>query len=125
MEAIRAAKKGVYSAKKLAEVPPELVARYFEREGDAFILDQSIRDEVDFVQGDIFAQHFDKAFDFVSCRNLMIYLKREQQDQLIHHLHQQMNSGAGFVIGLTESLSPAGLKLFSTLDHFHRIFKRR
>lgn len=124
-EAIRAAKKGVYSAKKLAEVPPELVARYFERDRDAFILDQSIRDEVDFVQGDIFAQHFDKAFDFVSCRNLMIYLKREQQDQLIHHLHQQMNSGAGFVIGLTESLSPTGLKLFSTLDHFHRIFKRR
>lgn len=124
-EAIRVAEKGIYSAKKLAEVPPELVARYFKQNGDAFILDQSIRDEVDFVQGDIFAQHFDKAFDFVSCRNLMIYLKREQQDQLIHHLHQQMNSEAGFVIGLTESLSPAGLKLFSTLDHFHRIFKRR
>ena len=124
-DAIRIAEKGEYSAKKLSEMPSELVERYFVSHGDCFVLDKSIREEVRFIQGDIFAQNFDEAFDFVSCRNLMIYLKREEQDRLINHLYQQMNAGAGFVIGMTESLSPDGLKLFSTQDYYHRIFKRR
>ncbi len=124
-DAIRSAEKGVYPAKKLAEMPPELIRRYFEVSGDNVTVKRIIRDQVQFIQGDIFAQHFDKPFDFVSCRNLMIYLKREQQDQLISQFHQQMQPVSGLVVGLTESLSLMGQKLFTTTDYYHRIYRRR
>lgn len=124
-DAIRVAERGVYGSKKLSEMPEELISRYFDPAGSEFSIKPAIKERVTFIQGDIFAQDFDPIFDFVSCRNLMIYLKREQQDQLISHLHRQMKEKSGLVIGLTESLSPEGQKLFSTVDYYFRIYQRR
>lgn len=124
-EAIHAAEKGIYHPRKLTELPEDLLERYFEPAGDDYRIRETLKDKIHFIQGDIFTQHFDHRFDLVSCRNLMIYLKREQQDQLIDHLYYHMQDHSVLVIGMTESLSPAGQKLFSTTDYFHRIFERR
>lgn len=124
-EAIRNAKKGKYSSSRLTEMPAELIPHYFQQSAGAYTINPEVKETVHFIQGDIFKQSFDDPFDFISCRNLMIYLKRELQDQLINQFYQQMSPGAALVIGLTESLSPLGLRLFSTEDYYHRIFRRR
>lgn len=124
-EALHIAEKGRYPAKKVTELPGEMLNRYFDRLGDEYQVKNLLKEKVRFIQGDIFTKYSDHLFDLVSCRNLMIYLKREQQDELVAHLHEQMKANSTLVIGLTESLSPVGQQLFSTTDYFHRIFRRR
>jgi chemotaxis protein methyltransferase CheR len=59
---------------------------------------------------------FDKPFDLISCRNVMIYFDRNTQEKLIKRFYQQLKPGGVLFIGHSESV-PASLDLFHHLGH--------
>jgi two-component system, chemotaxis family, CheB/CheR fusion protein len=78
----------------------------------------------------LFAQHnllrdppFSK-LDLVSCRNLLIYLNREMQEQVLQILHFALRPDGYLFLGSSESAEnvPA---LFLALDKKRRIYRRR
>ena len=60
--------------------------------------------------------------DLISCRNLLIYLDRESQEQVCSTLHYALNPGGFLVLGQSEiAESPPGL--FRTIDRDFRIYQ--
>jgi chemotaxis protein methyltransferase CheR/two-component system CheB/CheR fusion protein len=102
-----------------------VLARYFEPRGEYFAIKPEIRACVNFEQRNIFSGSSPDRLDLVSCRNLLIYLKSHLQDQLIRKFHQALCPQGLLFIGPSESLSLVGSTLFTPIDHYHRLFRRR
>jgi two-component system, chemotaxis family, CheB/CheR fusion protein len=60
--------------------------------------------------------------DLVSCRNMMIYLTREVQEQILALFHFALHPGGYLFLGNSESADSAP-NLFAPLDKKHRLFK--
>ena len=48
---------------------------------------------------------YKKPFDFISCRNVMIYFDTETKNQLIERLYDALKPGGYFFIGHAENVS--------------------
>ena len=62
--------------------------------------------------------------DLISCRNLLIYLDKELQDQLMPVFHYALRPGGYLFLGSSETLTQHA-DLFNPIDQKHRIFQRR
>ena len=71
---------------------------------NTYLLDKKIKDRVEhrvFNLQDKFMGM--RRMDLVLCRNVMIYFSQEFKDQLMRRLAVNMNPGAYFILGATES----------------------
>lgn len=124
-EALQIAQDGIYSAKAFKEMSVALRERYFVPKGADFEVCPALRTSVRFERRDILTGAPTAELDLVSCRNLLIYMKSALQDQLIKSFHQALTPKGLLFIGQSESLSFVGNSLFSPIDHYHRLFRRR
>ncbi|MDQ3013895.1 MAG: PAS domain S-box protein, partial [Acidobacteriota bacterium] len=60
--------------------------------------------------------------DFISCRNLLIYLNREVQGDVLELLHFALRPGGMLFLGNSES-ADAAPNLFQAIDKKHRIYR--
>lgn len=123
-QALQQAEQAQYSDLSLNNIPPKLRTQYVEPRPDGGQLSPDICRMVQFKHADLLTSRLPEQYDFISCRNLMIYLKKEQQDALISRLHQALKPEGDLLIGLTESLSPETQPLFRSLHHYYRLFQR-
>jgi chemotaxis protein methyltransferase CheR/two-component system CheB/CheR fusion protein len=124
-EALQIARNGLYSAKAFKEMSAALRDRYFVPRGADFEVSPELRAGVRFERRDVLTGAPGADLDLVSCRNLLIYMKSPLQDQLIKSFHQALSPKGLLFIGQSESLSFIGNSLFSPIDHYHRLFRRR
>ena len=61
-------------------------------------------------------------FDIIICRNVMIYFKKEIQEQLQLNFHQSLNKGGFFVIGKAEPLLGAASNRFKPYNARERLY---
>ena len=64
-------------------------------------------------------------FDLVSCRNLLIYMKRELHRQLLSVVHGALAADGLLFLGFSEGLSREEAARFTTVDAKHRLYRRR
>jgi chemotaxis protein methyltransferase WspC len=79
--------------------------RHFKPAGDAFAIKQSIRDCVNFRQANLLSDSFtlDHArYDFIFCRNLLIYFDRVTQQQAFQKLESLLAPGGTLFVGPAE-----------------------
>jgi chemotaxis methyl-accepting protein methylase len=124
-EALAISQEGVYRQTAFKEMPLALRSRYFIPKGQHFQVHQDVLDCIQYEQRDVLAGPPGTNLDLVSCRNLLIYMKSELQDKLIKSFHYALQPKGLLFIGQAESLSFVGNALFSTLDPYHRLFRRR
>jgi chemotaxis protein methyltransferase CheR/two-component system CheB/CheR fusion protein len=124
-EALAVARAGLYRHTALAEMDPALLARHFRPRGQHHEVAPSLRALVRFEQRDVLAGAPVTPLDLVSCRNLLIYMKGPLQDRLIECCHHALRPRGLLFIGPSESLGAAGDALFSPVDYYHRVFRRR
>ena len=124
-EALQTAQDGVYSSKAFKEMSVAQRERYFVSKGAAFEVRPELRACARFERRDVLTGVPTVELDLVSCRNLLIYMKSPLQDQLIKSFHQSLRAQGLLFIGQSESLSFVGNSLFSPIDHYHRLFRRR
>ena len=80
--------------------------RYFKREGDAYRIRQSVRDCVDFRQANLLGENFSLSsarYDYIFCRNLLIYFDRATQRQAFARLDAMLVSGGTLFVGPAEA----------------------
>jgi len=122
-DAISRARAGVYPPGITADVPEARLKRFFVPEGAGYRVSNDIREMVIFAeQNVIFDPPFTK-IDFLSCRNLLIYLEPGLQDKLLLLFHYSLNPGGFLLLGSSESVGAASA-LFSPLSGKHRIYRR-
>lgn len=127
-EALKTAQAGIYRPAAFKEMDEQLLARHFQRHGDGWAVHPELRECVCFERRDVLSGPpggNTQAFDLVSCRNLLIYMKTALQDQLVTGFHQALRVQGLLFIGQSESLSFVGNSLFAPVNHYHRLFRKR
>lgn len=124
-EALAMCREGIYRQTAFKEMEGALRDKYFLPRGQHFELKPGIKACVRFEQRDVLSGTPPANLDLVSCRNLLIYMKSDLQDQLVRCFHQALRPRGLLFIGQSESLSFVGRSLFMPIDHYHRLFERR
>ncbi len=119
--ALATAREGRYPKAIEADVSPDRLKRFFIDEGEHYRVRKEVRDLV------LFARHSalkDPPFihlDLVSCRNLLIYLERDLQRQLLALFHYSLKPGGYLFLGSAESVDTKP-ELFTPCDREARVF---
>jgi two-component system CheB/CheR fusion protein len=120
--ALTLAREGLYPAAIEADVSEERLRRFFVREGDHYRVRRELRDIVLFASHSVLKDPPFSRIDLVSCRNLLIYLDRELQQQVASTFHYALNPGGFLLLGSSETAdNPSGL--FRTIDRKARIYQ--
>src|SRR5215831_1520232 len=120
--ALAVAREGRYPASIEADVSEDRLRRFFIREGDRYRVRQEVRDTILFAVHDMLKDPPFSHVDLISCRNVLIYLDRDLQDQVCNTFHYALNAGGFLLLGAAETADhPPGL--FRTIDRSARIYK--
>ncbi|MBV8342217.1 MAG: hypothetical protein JO173_07530, partial [Gammaproteobacteria bacterium] len=118
--ALATAREGLYPTAIAADVSEARLARYFRSEGDRYRISSEIRDSVVFAVHSALRDPPFSKLHLISCRNLLIYLDRELQQQLQNVFRYGLRDDGCLFIGISETADP---ELFEPLDKQHRLFK--
>jgi two-component system CheB/CheR fusion protein len=120
--ALAVARGGRYPAAIEADLNEERLRRFFSREGDHYHVRRELRDSVLFAPHSLLKDPPFSHIDLISCRNLLIYLDRELQQQACTTFHYSLNPGGFLLLGSSETAdSPPGL--FRIVDRKARIYQ--
>jgi two-component system CheB/CheR fusion protein len=105
--AINYARRGIYPANVLEELPDDYRVRYFEPFDQSFRIAKTIRQMVIFGQQDLSRGVPFPRIDLVACRNLLIYLKPELQQSMLDLFAYSLHQTNGFLfLGKAETARP-------------------
>ncbi|MGD8859272.1 MAG: CheR family methyltransferase [Myxococcales bacterium] len=122
--AVEHARRGVYPSGISGDVPPRRLKRFFEPDGDVFVVRREIRERIVFAPQDLLRDPPFTRVDVLSCRNLFIYLDGSLQQRLLPVFHYCLNPGGLLFLGTSESVGGHG-ELFETVDSKWKVFRRR
>ena len=123
--AIAMARAGLYPASITIDVSPERLARFFTLSADATVyrVNKRIRDMLVFSEQDVTKDPPFSRLDFISCRNLLIYLTPPLQQKVMALLHYALNPGGVLFLGNSESASESAA-LFAVVDTKSKLYRR-
>ncbi len=99
------AREGCYQAGSLRELPRDLIAAAFTRQGELFCIRQQLRKDVSFLCQDIRLGMPQGPFHLVFCRNFVLtYFDDGLQRDVLGKIVQRLAPGGYLVIGKKESL---------------------
>ena len=122
-DAIEVARKGFFPENIAADVEPEYLNRYFVRTEDGYVVTSGIRDMVVFAQHNLIMHPPFINIDFITCRNLLIYLDAELQQKIIGLFYYSLNADGLLILGSSETVGPLN-HLFQSLDSRLKIYIR-
>ncbi|HTI36005.1 MAG TPA: CheR family methyltransferase [Vicinamibacterales bacterium] len=120
-DALGEARRAVYNDKQLADVPPDLVAKYFEKTGELFTFDRDLRRGVIFGRHDLIHDAPISRVDLLLCRNTLMYFNADAQARIMARFYFSLNPGGFLVLGRAEMLF-SHASLFQAVDLKRRIF---
>ncbi len=120
--ALAIAREGVYPATIEADVNEERLRKFFTREGDQYRVRRELRDIVVFAVHDLLKDPPFSRIDLITCRNVLIYLNRELQQQIINTFHYALNANGFLLLGSAETADNQA-ELFRVVDRKARIFQ--
>ena len=123
-DAIRVAREGVYPVTIEADVSEERLRRHFSREHRGYRVRRELRETVLFAVHDVLKDSPFSRVDLVSCRNLLIYLSRQAQNQVLQTFHFSLVAGGHLFLGSSESVDD-GNALFAVIDKKRRLYVHR
>ncbi|MGF1633704.1 MAG: CheR family methyltransferase [Phycisphaerae bacterium] len=101
---------GVYDAERIEGIPPQLRGKYFDPRktsgGRAMAARPVLRDLISFRHLNLMERWpFTGPFDFIFCRNVMIYFDKPTQEKLVGRFHDCLAPGGILFTGHSESLT--------------------
>jgi chemotaxis methyl-accepting protein methylase len=119
------AKGGKYKKSSLKEVPEEILRKFFNREGEFYLLDEIIRESTEFRRHDILREEPFRGMDIISCRNLAFtYFSEERRMEILKKIASSLKEKGYLVIGKDEFLPLTYPTLFVPSDPEGKIYER-
>ena len=106
-EVLEKAQAGRYRKRAVRNVPPAYLRKYFDRSGEAFVVDPSIRDMVEFRTlnlTDARDMRQMRNFDLIMCANVLIYFNEASKKDVLRGLHRALRPGGYLFVGGSEAL---------------------
>jgi chemotaxis protein methyltransferase CheR len=105
---IERARAGRFSSEDARSAPPDVLGRWFRREGEEWVAAPQLRVLPRFDVGDLLRMGFPvAAFDLILCRNTVIYFTEPVRDALHARLAGALRQGGYLVVGSTERVANA------------------
>ncbi len=125
--AIEAAKEGKYPTSIRRNIPPQLLAKYFEPlpDGKHYQVREELRKMITFNVGNLASVQAPQNLDVVFCRNVMMYFDRELQDKLLTKFHKALKPYGYLILGKSETIMGPTTALFESVMSKERIYRKR
>jgi two-component system CheB/CheR fusion protein len=121
--ALASAREGRYPLAVEADLTEDRLRRFFSREADHYRVKRELRDMVLFARHSLLKDPPFSRLDLISCRNLLIYLDRDLQQQVCVTFHFALRPNGYLFLGSSES-ADASVGLFRIVDHEASIYQR-
>jgi two-component system, chemotaxis family, CheB/CheR fusion protein len=102
-DAVATAREGLYSGSIAGEVSPARLSRFFMKEDSGYRILPDLRASVVFTVQDVLADPPFSRLDMVSCRNMLIYLRPEAQENVLALFHFALRDGGILLLGGSET----------------------
>ena len=105
IEILAKAKKGVYLENEIKSLSPERRQKYFDKVGDdKYAVKEDIKSCIEFKRHNLLKDPFEKDFDLILCRNVVIYFTEEAKDELYTRFFEALKPGGILFVGATEAI---------------------
>lgn len=98
------AKKGEYVSSEIKNVKKEYLGKYFSLKDDKYIISPKIKSMVTFKKHDLILENYERDFDLIVCRNVVIYFNQDVKDEIYKKFSQSLKKGGLLFVGATESI---------------------
>lgn len=121
-DAILFAGHGRYPESVFTSISSERLYRYFDKDGDSYVIKKSIRDHLVFARHNLLTDPPFLKQDLISCRNMLLYVQPEAQRKILSTLHFALRLGGFLFMGKSESLGSLS-RLFRPVNQHLNIFQ--
>ena len=122
--ALEKARAGFYPKGALQDVSSERLRRFFVEEEHGYRVQKALRDMCIFARQNFTGDPPFSRMDFISCRNVLIYLGNQLQEKALPIFHYALKPGGFLFLGASESIGPS-TDLFEPTDKKHKIFVKK
>jgi two-component system CheB/CheR fusion protein len=121
-DALARARQATYTERDVADVPPELLGRYFDTVdgGARFVFRKDVRRQVIFGRHDLIQDAPISRVDLLVCRNTLMYFNAETQAKILGRFQFALNDHGVLLLGRAETLMTHA-NTFAPLDLKHRV----
>jgi len=123
LDAIEIARRGSFSKNIEADVSHARLHRFFAVDTEGYRINSTIRDMVVFAPQNVIKDPPFTKLDFLSCRNMLIYMEVELQKKLMALFNYSLNPGGIMLLGTAETIG-TNKEGFEELDPKLKIYKR-
>jgi two-component system CheB/CheR fusion protein len=123
-DAITAARDGFYTGADLVDVPEKRLERFFHHEASGYRVKRELREMMLFAHHNVIKDPPFSHLDFISCRNLLIYLNRAAQERIFETFHFALRPSGLLMLGPSESPDGSG-DLFAPFDRAAHLYQSR
>ena len=106
-EALAGARTGLYGDRAVAQVPADLLGRYFKRRGKLFELAADLRSRIEYRLVNLAHPPFEvpgAEYDLILLRNVLIYFRRPLQRRVVSQVGQYLSPDGYLFLGASETL---------------------
>jgi len=122
--ALNRARAGLYSQALVSDVSPERLRRFFVHLDGGYQIVKPVREMCIFAKQNLAKDPPFSNLDFISCRNLLIYLGPVLQKRVVPVLHYALKPNGYLMLGESESLGGFG-EYFLAVDKKNKIFQKK
>lgn len=123
-KAIRKARIGLYSKHELESVSPRRIQRFFSKSDGEYRIDKAVRNICVFAPHNVLLDPPFSRLDFISCRNLFIYLDTPAQKRALVTFHYALRDNGYLMLGKSETISSSA-NLFREVNKKFKVFSRK
>lgn len=123
LDSLARARKGHFTGAIEADVPAGRLAKFFTREEGGYRVNKEVREKVIFAPHNLLADPPFSRIDLITCRNLMIYLQRRIQKEVIRVFHYSLNADGFLLLGGSESIEDNNY--FLMMDKSQGVYQKR
>lgn len=120
---LESAREGIFSGDIETDVNPERLKRFFVKENGGYRIRKEVRDLVVFAPHSLLGDPPFLRINLISCRNLLIYLDRSVQRDVIDLFHYALYPDGYLMLGSSESVDASSL--FRTEDKKLCLYRKR
>jgi len=107
-ESLKRGQEAIYGLRSIKDVPLEYRSKYFISRDSYYLVKPQIKKFVRFSYlnlTDNLKMQTMRGFDFIFCRNVLIYFDNESSKRVISHFYDALNKGGYIFLGSSESIS--------------------
>ncbi|EGW41167.1 protein-glutamate O-methyltransferase CheR, partial [Desulfosporosinus sp. OT] len=101
---LQQAKDGLYKQNDFASTPPEVLQKHFTPSDKGYQIKDQVKRQVTFQHQNLLTDRFQSGFDFIACRNVVIYFTDEAKEMLYKKFTDALRPGGILFTGSTEHL---------------------